>query len=115
GSAAPAAGSAAPTVVEAKKIKVTFNVKPDAAAKDVKITVDGNEITGAIAEIAPGTKSIKVEAKASGYRTYEKKFDIVGDEMGIEFEMAKRSSGSNIRPPKRPDRPPSGGGGLIDI
>ena len=61
------------------------------------------------------TKSIKVEAKSSGYRTYEKKFDIVGDEMGIEFEMQKRSSGSNIRPPKRPERPPSGGGGLIDI
>lgn len=115
GSAAPAAGSAAPTVAEPKTIKVTFLPKPDAAAKDAKISIDGKEIEGNVAEIPADTKSVKVEVKASGYRTYEKKLDIMGGDMNVEFDMVKRSSGSNIRPPKRPDRPPSGGGGLIDI
>jgi hypothetical protein len=130
GSAAPAAGSAAPaiaagsaaapaqpTVADAKKIKVTFNVKPEAAAKDAKITIDGKEIAGNVAEVAVDVKSIKLEVKSNGFRTFEKKFDIVGDgDMNIEFEMTKRPTTPTVRPPKRPDRPPSNnGGGLIDI
>ena len=61
---------------------------------------------------------MKVEVKATGYRTYEKKLDLVGDEMTLEIELSKRPSsgtGGGVHPPKRPDRPPSGGGGLDDI
>jgi hypothetical protein len=111
-----AQGSAAqPTVEEKKVIRVTFKLKPEAAASDASITVDGKDIGGMTTELPHDTKSMKIEIKASGYRTVEKKMEIVpGDEMTIELEMQKKSSGT--RPPRRPDRPTSaGGGGLIDI
>ena len=60
-------------------------------------------------------KSVKVEVKSPGYRSVDKKIDISGESMSVEFETVKRSSTPTVRPPKRPDRPPSGGGGLIDI
>jgi len=126
--AAPAAGagvgSAKPAVEEKKVIKLTFKLKPESAEKDAKITIDGKDITGLAAEIPGDTKSMKVEIKANGFRTLEKKQDIVvapGEEMQIEFELQKKPSGGTgggVRPPKRPDRPTNaggGGGGLIDI
>jgi len=123
--AAPAAGagagSAKPAVEEKKVIKLTFKLKPESAEKDAKITIDGKDITGLATEIPGDTKSMKVEIKANGFRTLEKKQDIVvapGEEMQIEFELQKKpSGGGGVRPPKRPDRPTNagGGGGLIDI
>lgn len=121
GSGAPATGSGAakPAVEEKKIIKLTFKLKPEAAEKDAKITIDGKDIVGLVGEIPGDTKSFKVEIKSNGYRTLEKKQDIVapGDEMLIEYELQKKSSGGGgTRPPKRPERPTSaGGGGLIDI
>jgi hypothetical protein len=122
GSAAPPAGAGAakPAVEEKKVMKLTFKLKPEAAEKDAKITIDGKEITGLVAEIPADSKAFKVEIKATGYRTLEKKQEIAvpGDEMSIEYEMVKKSSGSGgVRPPRRPDRPTNagGGGGLIDI
>jgi hypothetical protein len=126
GSAAPAAGagagSAKPAVEEKKVIKLTFKLKPESAEKDAKITIDGKDITGLATEIPGDTKSMKVEIKANGFRTLEKKQDIVvapGEEMQIEFELQKKSSGGGgVRPPRRPDRPTNAGGaggGLIDI
>jgi hypothetical protein len=116
-------GSAAPAVIEQKKvIKLTFSVKPDAAAKNATITVDGKEINGVVTELPADRKSMKIEIKASGFRTVEKKVELVpGDEMSIDLEMQKKPAGGSggVRPPKRPDRPtnagPAGGGGLIDI
>lgn len=112
-----AAGSAAPAAEEKKVMKVTFKPKPEAAADDAKISIDGKDIEGLTTEVPLETKSIKVEVTAKGFRTYERKFDIVpGAEMTIEFEMRKKSSG--VRPPKRPERPTNAGGaggGLIDI
>ena len=123
GSGAPAtgAGAAKPAVEERKIIKLTFKLKPEAAEKDAKITIDGKELVGLTGEIPGDTKSMKIEIKSNGYRTLEKKQDIVvapGEEMQIEFELQKKSSGGGgTRPPKRPDRPTNagGGGGLIDI
>jgi hypothetical protein len=124
GSAAPAvgsgSGSATPAVEEKKVLKVTFKLKPESAEKDATITVDGKEITGLVTEIPIDTKSMKVEIKASGYRTLDKKQDIVeapGNEMLIEYELVKKPTSSHTRPPKRPERPTNagGGGGLIDI
>jgi hypothetical protein len=116
GTGSTAQGSAAqPTVEDKKVIKVTFKLKPEAAASDATITIDGKDIGGMTTELPYDTKSMKIEIKASGYRTVEKKMEIVpGDEMTIELEMQKKSSGT--RPPRRPDRPTNaGGGGLIDI
>lgn len=122
GSAAPATGSGAakPAVEEKKIIKLTFKLKPEAAEKDAKITIDGKDIAGLSTEIPGDTKSMKIEIKSNGFRTLEKKQDIVvapGEEMQIEFELQKKSTGGGTRPPKRPDRPTNagGGGGLIDI
>ena len=126
GSAVAAAGSAAPTaptaptapaVVEPKKIKLTVTVKPEGAAKDAKLVIDGAPVDGMTIELPADKKSVRVEVKSSGYRSVDKKIDIAGGDTAIEFEMAKRPSGggTNVRPPKRPDKPPSGGGGLIDI
>ena len=68
------------------------------------------------ADLPGDKKTVKVEVKASGYRTAEKKLDLVGDEMTLEIELSKRPTGGGVKPPKRPDRPPSNsGGGLIDI
>lgn len=118
GSAAPTvgagSGSAKPAVEEKKVIKLTFKPKPEAAAEVAKISIDGEEIDGLTTEIPFDTKSIKIEVKASGYKTFTRKQDIVpGEEMAIEFEMSKKST---VRPPRRPTRPTNaGGGGLIDI
>lgn len=119
GSAAPAvgagSGSAKPAVEEKKVIKLTFKPKPDAAAEIATLTIDGKEVDGLTTEIPLDTKSITYEVEAKGYRTYKKTLTIVpGDEMAVEFEMSKKSSG--VRPPRRPTRPTqAGGGGLIDI
>lgn len=122
GSAAPAAaGSAAPATpaVEEKKLtKITFKLKPEAAAKDAKLTVDGKDVTNMMIELPVDQKSMKVEIQANGYRTFEKKQDISspGEELTIEYELVKKpSSGTRPSRPRRPDRPPSSGGGLIDI
>lgn len=105
------------TVKEEKKIKLTVKVKPEAAASIAKISVDGAEIQGMATDLPGDQKTVKVVVKASGFRTAEKKLDLVGDEMTFEIELSKRASSSGgVRPPKRPDRPPSNsGGGLIDI
>lgn len=118
GSAAPAgagSGSAKPAVEEKKVIKLTFKPKPDAAAEIATLTIDGKEVDGLTTEIPLDTKSVTYEVEAKGYRTYKKTLTIVpGDEMAVEFEMSKKSSG--VRPPRRPTRPTqAGGGGLIDI
>lgn len=118
GSGATAGSAAKPAVEEKKVIKLTFVLKPEAAANDVKITVDGKEIDGLTTELPYDTKSMKVEIKANGYRTLEKTQQIVpGDEIKIEYELTKKSTGGGTRPIKRPERPTNagGGGGLIDI
>lgn len=123
----PAAGSGAgsavatttppttPTAPAEKKVKLTVNIKPEAAASIAKISIDGAEIQGMSTDIPGDKKHVKVEVKAAGYRSAEKKLDLVGDEMTLEIELSKKPTGGGVRPPKRPDRPPSGSGGLIDI
>lgn len=105
-----------------KVAKVIVEIKPEAAAKVAKISVDGQEITGNSTDVPAEKKSVKVEVKASGYRSTEQKVEIVeGEEMTLKIDMVKRPSGggSNIRPPKRIDKPPGSksndSGGLIDI
>lgn len=119
GSAAPG-GSAKPAAVEEKKsIKLKIALKPEAAQKDAKITIDGKPIDGFMAELPHETKSFKLEIKSNGFRSYESKMSTIPDtaEMNVEVELQKRpAAGTGVRPPKRPDHPTNaGGGGLIDI
>jgi hypothetical protein len=118
GSAAPAQGSAAPAVAKKEVTKLIVVVKTEAAAKDAKLIIDGQPAEGLTTEIPVDKKTVKVEVKSSGFRSYEKKLDLTPGELTLEIEMAKRPTGpatQPVRPPKRPDKPPSGGGGLIDI
>ena len=75
------AGSAKPAVEEKKVIKLTFKLKPEGVEKDAKITIDGKPIDGVVAEVPTDTKSYKLEIKATGYRTFEKKMDIAMPEL----------------------------------
>jgi len=108
-----------PSVPEKKLMKLTIKIKPDGAATDAKISIDGTAITGISTDIPLDKKTVKVEVKSSGYHSAEKKLDVSEGDMTLEIELTKRSSGGGtgggVKPPKRPDRPPSGGGGLIDI
>ena len=116
GSAAPAKGSATPTVVEPKTIKLTLTIKPEDAAEDAKLEIDGKKVDGMIVELPADKKSVRVEVKSRGYRSIDKKIDLAGGNTAIELEMSKRPSTPTVRPPKRPDRPPSNDdNGLIDI
>ena len=118
GAGSPPTPPAKPAVAEKKLLKLKITLKPDAAAKDAKITIDGNPIDGLMADLPAETKSFKLEVKANGFHTFEKTVETLPDmaELNLEFELRKRSGGSGVRPPKRPDRPTSaGGGGLIDI
>ena len=118
GSAAPPAGAKPAAAVEKKMIKVKIAIKPEAAAKDAKITIDGKPIEGAMAELPPDTKTFKLEIKTNGYHSHEQKMTLPADtaEMNFDVELRKRATGGGVRPPKRPDRPTNaGGGGLIDI
>jgi hypothetical protein len=120
GSAAPAPAPAppppTPAVVAPKTIKLTVTLKPEAAMTDAKLIVDGIEAQGLTVDVPADKTSVKVEVKSTGFRSIDKKIELKGGDTAIEFEMAKRSTGTpGIRPPKRPDKPPSGGGGLIDI
>ena len=128
----PAAGSAAVPTVQTpttpttpakpaeKMVKVVVKVVPDTAQKDAKISIDGTEITGNETDIPLSKKSVKIVIKTDGYRTAEKKLDLIdGDQMTVELPLTKRpagGTGGGVHPPHRPDRPPSNsGGGLIDI
>ena len=107
-----------PSVPDVKKMKLTIKIKPDAAAEGATVKIDGTEITGMTTEIPLDKKTVKVEVKSNGYRSGEKKLDVTEGDITLEMELSKRPSGNSggVRPPKRPDRPPSNsGGGLIDI
>lgn len=133
-----ATGSAAPAKIEptVKTYKVVVDIKPDDAAKDAKIQINGNEITGNTTELPVEQKTVKVAIKTPGYHSYEKTltFDLKpGDETQVEVELAKRgaaapSSGSPgfggashtapqvpRAPPGLPKPPKPKGGGVIDI
>jgi hypothetical protein len=73
--------------------QVNFVVTPD----DAKVTVDGKSVSGGAVQVALKDNkptSIKVVAKASGYKTLEKKFEITGDsEVPITLEKKRRSGG----------------------
>jgi hypothetical protein len=133
---APATGSGSAAAVEPtiKTIKLTVNVKPEAAAKDAKITVDGKDITGNITELPSDTKKVKVAVTSNGFQKQEASVDVSGDKTDIDIELLKKSSGGTASPgfggashvaptipkappgesqPKKPKKP--AGGGVIDI
>jgi len=122
GSAAVAAamGSGAGSGSAAVKMsKLTITVKPEAAASGAKIQIDGKDIEGTSIELPGEKKDVKVNVTASGFHSFDKKVDLVGDETTVEVELVKRSGGggspgfggADTHAPKVPVRPPSGDGG----
>jgi hypothetical protein len=138
GSAAPVAkdtGSAAPVVPAVKAAKLTIDIKPESVAATAKITVDGKDVTLEKTTVNDKevTKPIEIElgdqtkkevtviVKASGYKEAQQKIDVdLANDTTLQIELIKRGgtpkrpdSGGDVKPPKRPKKPP--GGGLIDI
>ena len=120
GSAAAPTTPTTPAKPAEKMVKVVIKVVPDTAQSAAKISIDGTAITGNETDIPLSKKSVKIVIKTDGYRTAEKKLDLIdGDQMTVELPLSKRPAGGGgggVHAPKRPDRPPSNsGGGLIDI
>lgn len=134
---APTAGSGSAAVAEPtiKTIKLTVNIKPDAAAKDAKVTVDGKEIpnNGNVVDLPSETKKVKVSVASNGYQTREASVDVSGEKTDVDIELLKKASGGGSpgfggashtaptvpkappgeTPAKKPKKP--AGGGVIDI
>lgn len=102
------AGSAAPPVLAPPpekptpaitKATLTFRATPATAA----ISVDKQAVSGGslVVDLTGGKRKVRVEASASGYRSYDKTFDVTGDQ-AIEIRMTKRV------------KKPGGGGGLME-
>jgi len=68
-------------------------VTPAPLAK-TKITVDGAVVENgaAMVELKDGKKTVRVVAKASGYKTYDEKIAMSGDHP-LEIKLKKKSSG----------------------
>jgi hypothetical protein len=97
----------APAVAKARAV-LTFKVVP---AVPTEITVDGEKVAGDTfeVELEGGSKTVKVVAKASGYKTVEKEFSVTKD-MSVPLPMRKRGTGG------AEDRPrPPGKGPIIDL
>jgi hypothetical protein len=114
GSAGSAAGAgAAPADTGPKPTKLIVEIKPDAAAQNAKVFVDGKQIDGMTADIAldPGTtkKMVKVLVKAQGFKDIEQDVEAEGESVNLKFELSKgRSSSSNA---SSQGSTPSGGDG----
>lgn len=95
-------------------VTLSFTLTPP----DAEVTVDGQDVTGGKTTIkfTGDTKTIRVTAKASGYKKYDKKLTLSKDttEESLEITLGKKSSGP--RPPHNDHHdshdPP---GGLIDL
>lgn len=135
---APAAGSgsgsATATVVTPtiKTVKLTVAIKPDTAAKDAKITVDGKEITGDSVDLPAEKKNVRVVVTSNGFHSFDKQIDLSGDKTDLDVELIKRGGGGSPASPgfggashtaptvpkappgeKKPPKKPAGG--VIDI
>jgi hypothetical protein len=135
--APPATGSGSGTATVAaqeptiKTVKLTIKIKPEAAAADPKIVVDGKEITGTSVDLPADKKSVKVTVTSNGFHSFDKTIDLSGDKTDIDVELLKRSGGGNVGSPgfggashtaptvpkappgEKKKKPP--GGGVIDI
>lgn len=110
----PPPPDAAPEPPPIKKITVKFDVEPSNAT----VTVDGEEIedNAYTVELEPDkSKTVKIVAKASGYKTFKDERTIDGDDT-VEIKLDKRSSGRrNTGRRTGGGRRTGSGGGRIDF
>lgn len=94
--------AAAPAV--AVKIVLTFKVVPPVPTE---ITVDGEKVVGTTHEVTveDGARTVKIVAKAKGFRTHEKEFAVSKD-MVVPIALKKRVDGP---------APPGPSGPIIDL
>jgi hypothetical protein len=90
--------AAAPAV--AVKIVLTFKVVPPVPTE---ITVDGEKVVGTTHEITveDGARTVKIVAKAKGFRTHEKEFAVSKD-MVVPIALKKRVDGPAPQGPSGP-------------
>jgi hypothetical protein len=98
-----------------RKLKLTFDVQPQNAMANVKITVDGQDIDGLSTEIdVPAGvehKTVHVIAKAPGFADYTQDPDVIKDnettDANVAFTMQKgKSSLAAAAPPVATPTPP---------
>jgi len=105
-------GSATPAMAT---VELTFAITPPEA----NVTLDGEPVVDGKATISftGNTKTIRLVAKASGYRSFDKKVTFTKDTAGeaIEIKMVKRSSSGTHTSGGDHDRDRDPPGGLIDL
>lgn len=83
-------------------ILLSFDVQP-ASAPELHITVDGQKVTGSSHALTiTGQKSVKIVARARGYRTWSKTLTVRGDK-SIDIKL------------RRPTKTSGGPGGSLDL
>jgi hypothetical protein len=107
GSDAAGSGAAAEPVI--KPTKLIVEIKPEAAAQNAKVFVDGKQIEGMSADIPldPGTtkKTVKVVVKAASYKDIDQEVDVEGESVTVKLELSKGRS-----TPTTSAAPPGAGG-----
>jgi hypothetical protein len=84
----------------AVKVVLTFKVVP---AVPTEITVDGVKVEGTTFEVVleDGARTVKIVAKAKGFRTHEKEFAVTKD-MVVPIALKKRADGPSPQGPSGP-------------
>ncbi|MEZ4366934.1 MAG: PEGA domain-containing protein [Kofleriaceae bacterium] len=72
---------------------LTFEVVP--AGADIRLTVDGEAVDGTTSqlELPDGKRTVRVVGRASGYRTFDKKITVRGDQV-VDVRLVKRRASS---------------------
>jgi hypothetical protein len=96
----PDAGVTADAALAAVKVVITFKVVP---AVPTEITVDGEKVVGTTHEVVleDGARTVKIVAKAKGFRIHEKEFAVTKD-MVVPIALKKRSDGPSPQGPSGP-------------
>jgi hypothetical protein len=112
GQAGSAAGTADPAV---KPTKLIVEIKPETAAQNAKVFIDGKQVEGMSADIAldPGAtkKTVKVLVKAQGYKDIDQDVDVEGDSVTVKLELSKGRSTSTATPGSDGNNASASGGG----
>jgi hypothetical protein len=84
----------------AVKVVITFKVVP---AVPTEITVDGEKVVGTTHEVVleDGARTVKIVAKAKGFRIHEKEFAVTKD-MVVPIALKKRGDGPSPQGPSGP-------------
>jgi hypothetical protein len=98
-----------------RKVTIRFDVEP----AEAEVSVDGKAITDGTYTIElerEETRTVAIEAKASGYKTFKSEHTIAGnDEIPVKLEKRSSRTGGSRRNDNRSTNPGRDTGGRIDL